>query len=84
MVGSASRVCIPIARGIFTSVKDLGPQAETLLRHYNRAPKPIKWTYHDPSYRISADEHRVEDAMVGQLGNLPYRLGGVDVGQTRR
>jgi hypothetical protein len=25
------------------------------IRHYNRAPKPIKWTYRDPSHRISAN-----------------------------
>jgi hypothetical protein len=23
------------------------------IRHHNRAPKPIKWTYRDPSHRIS-------------------------------
>jgi len=23
------------------------------IRHYDRAPKPIKWTYRDPSLRIS-------------------------------
>jgi ParB-like chromosome segregation protein Spo0J len=25
------------------------------IRHYNRAPKPIKWTYRDPNHRISVD-----------------------------
>lgn len=24
------------------------------IRHYNRAPKPIKWTYTNPKHRISA------------------------------
>ena len=42
-----------IARGIFTSVKDLARKLMRYIRHYNRAPKPIKWTYRDPSQRIS-------------------------------
>ena len=42
-----------IARGIFTSVKDLSRKLMRYIRHYNRAPKPIKWTYRDPNYRIS-------------------------------
>ena len=44
-----------IARGVFTSVKDLARKLKRYIRHYNRAPKPIKWTYRDPSHRISAD-----------------------------
>jgi transposase len=44
-----------IARGVFTSVKDLARKLMRYIRHYNRAPKPIKWTYRDPSHRISAD-----------------------------
>jgi transposase len=44
-----------IARGIFTSVKDLARKLMRYIRHYNRAPKPIKWTYRDPSLRISLD-----------------------------
>src|SRR6202165_1078030 len=43
-----------IARGVFTSVKDLARKLMRYIRHYNRAPKPIKWTYRDPSHRISA------------------------------
>jgi transposase len=42
-----------IARGIFTSVTDLARKLMRYIRHYNRAPKPIKWTYRDPA--ISAD-----------------------------
>ena len=42
-----------IARGVFTSVKDLARKLMRYIRHYNRAPKPIKWTYRDPSQRIS-------------------------------
>ena len=44
-----------IARGIFTSVKHLARKLMRYIRHYNRAPKPIKWTYRDPSLRISLD-----------------------------
>src|SRR6202165_2110363 len=38
-----------IARGVFTSVKDLARKLMRYIRHYNRAPRPIKWTYRDPS-----------------------------------
>src|SRR6267143_2838815 len=44
-----------IARGVFTSVRDLARKLMRYIRHYNRAPKPLKWTYRDPSYRISVD-----------------------------
>jgi transposase len=43
-----------IARGVFTSVKDLARKLKRYIRHYNRAPKPLKWTYRDPSHRINA------------------------------
>lgn len=44
-----------IARGVFTSVKDLARKLRRYIGHYNHAPKPIKWTYRDPSHRITAD-----------------------------
>src|ERR1700752_4273166 len=44
-----------IARGVFTSVNDLARKLMRYIRHHNRAPKPLKWTYRDPSLRISAD-----------------------------
>jgi transposase len=44
-----------IARGVFTSVPDLARKLMRYIRHYNRAPKPLKWTYRDPSHRISMD-----------------------------
>ena len=44
-----------IARGIFTSVKDLARKLKRYIGHYNHAPKPIKWTYRDPSHRITVD-----------------------------
>jgi transposase len=41
-----------IARGVFTSVKDLARKLLRYIRRYNDDPKPIKWTYRDPSHRI--------------------------------
>jgi transposase len=43
-----------IARGIFTSVADLRRKLMRYIRHYNKAPKPIKWMYRDPTNRFSA------------------------------
>ncbi|MFZ0887676.1 MAG: IS630 family transposase [Candidatus Binataceae bacterium] len=42
-----------IARGIFTSLKDLARKLMRYIRHYNRAPKPIKWMYRNPKHRIT-------------------------------
>jgi transposase len=42
-----------IARGVFTSVKDLSKKLMSYIRHYNKAPKTVKWKYCDPSRRIS-------------------------------
>jgi transposase len=42
-----------IARGVFTSVKDLSKKLMRYIRHYNKAPKTVKWKYCDPSRRIS-------------------------------
>jgi flagellar basal body L-ring protein FlgH len=36
-------------------VKDLARKLKRYIGHYNHAPKPIKWTYRDPSHRISVD-----------------------------
>src|ERR1700683_497400 len=44
-----------IARGVFTSVKDLARKLKRYIGHYTHAPKPIKWTYRDPSHRITVD-----------------------------
>jgi transposase len=41
-----------IARGVFPSVADLARKLMRYVRHYNCAPKPIKWAYCDPSNRI--------------------------------
>ncbi|HVR42185.1 MAG TPA: IS630 family transposase, partial [Thermoanaerobaculia bacterium] len=44
-----------IARGIFTSVKDLARKIMTYIKKHNRDPKPIRWTYTDLSNRISSN-----------------------------
>lgn len=41
-----------IARGIFTSVRDLSRKLMRYIRHYNKDPKLIKWMYRDVSNRI--------------------------------
>jgi transposase len=43
-----------IARGIFTSVKDLARKLMRYIRHYNQAPKRVKWKYSDPRRRSTA------------------------------
>lgn len=43
-----------IARGVFTSVTDLARKLTRYIKHYNRAPKPLKWTYSNPARRIHA------------------------------
>src|SRR6516164_3509086 len=42
-----------IARGIFTSVKDLHKKLMAYIRLYNKVAKPIKWSYSDHSRRIT-------------------------------
>jgi transposase len=42
-----------IARGIFTSINDLRRKLMRYIRHYNKAPKPVKWKYADPHRRLS-------------------------------
>ena len=44
-----------IARGVFTSVKDLHKKLMRYIRNHNQSLKPIKWSYRDPSYRLTAD-----------------------------
>jgi len=44
-----------ISRGIFTSVKDLDKKLMRYIRRYNTNPKPLKWTFADPSRRITAN-----------------------------
>ena len=42
-----------IARGVFTSVPDLKRKLMRYIRHYNQAPKTVKWKYFDPTRRIT-------------------------------
>jgi transposase len=42
-----------IARGIFTSVRDLTHKLMRYIRHYNQTPKPVKWKYADPRNRMT-------------------------------
>ncbi len=44
-----------IARGVFTSVKDLERKLMRYIRRYNKAPRSVKWKYSDPSRRISIE-----------------------------
>jgi transposase len=44
-----------IARGIFTSVRDLARKLTRYIGHYNKNPKPIKWMYRNVSNRIKLD-----------------------------
>ena len=43
-----------LARGIFTSVADLARKIRRYIRHYNKAPKPIRWSYRNPAHRIGS------------------------------
>jgi transposase len=42
-----------LARGIFTSVADLRRKIMKYIRHHNRDPKPVRWTYSEPTRRIA-------------------------------
>ena len=44
-----------ITRGVFTSVKDLDKKLMRYIRQYNKDPKPLKWTFADPTRRITSD-----------------------------
>jgi transposase len=44
-----------IARGVFSSVKDLAKKLMRYIRSYNRQAKPIKWTYKNTRNRIRTD-----------------------------
>jgi transposase len=42
-----------IARGVFTSVKDLARKIRRYIGRYNNAAKPFRWSYSDPTRRIA-------------------------------
>ena len=44
-----------IARGIFTSIKDLDKKLMRYVGQYNKNPRPLKWRYGDPTRRVTAD-----------------------------
>ena len=44
-----------IARGVFTSIKDLDKKLMRYIRQYNKNPKPLKWKYDNPASRISCN-----------------------------
>lgn len=48
-----------IHRGVFTSTKDLTRKIMRYVRKYNEDPKPVKWTYSDPSRRIKTTKRSV-------------------------
>ena len=41
-----------IYRGVFKSTRDLTRQIMKYIRKYNEDPRPVKWTYDEPSRRI--------------------------------
>jgi transposase len=43
-----------IERGVFTSKTDLARKLMRYIRRYNRNPRPIRWSYSDPTKRIPA------------------------------
>jgi len=45
-----------IARGVFTSVADLGKKIRKYIRAYTKSAKPFRWTYTDPSRRIPSNK----------------------------
>jgi len=49
-----------IARGVFSSVKDLAKKITRYIRQYNRQAQPVKWTYRNTRNRI----HPVSDLNV--------------------
>ena len=48
-----------IHRGVFTSTKDLTRKIMRYVRKYNENPKPVKWSYNDPSRRIRTTKRSV-------------------------
>jgi len=42
-----------IARGIFSSVRDLARKLRRYIHRYNRLAKPFRWAYADPTRRIA-------------------------------
>ena len=45
-----------IARGVFTSVKDLARKLRRYFNAYSANAKPIQWKYSDPNRRIRTND----------------------------
>ena len=45
-----------VARGVFTSVADLGRKLCKYIGAYSKSAKPVRWTHTDPSRRITANK----------------------------
>ena len=54
MAGCTIRQRDVIARGVFTSVADLGRQFRKYIRAYSMLAKPFRWACTDPSRRIGS------------------------------
>lgn len=48
-----------IARGVFSSVKDLSRKLLRYIRHHNKTAKPIRWKYTDVSHRIRSTDSTI-------------------------
>jgi transposase len=44
-----------LARGIFTSIPDLARKIPCYITRYNEDPNPIRWSYRNPTHRITTD-----------------------------
>jgi transposase len=56
-----------LARGIFTSVADLARKIRGYIRDYNKAAKPIRWSYRNPAHP-RASRARERDGRSGVRG----------------
>ena len=45
-----------IARGVFTSVADLGKKLRKYIRAYSKSARPFRWNYTDPKRRITPNK----------------------------
>lgn len=50
-----------LARGIFNSIPDMARKFRRYITRYNKNPKPTRWTYNDPTHRIT-----IESAFTGR------------------
>ncbi len=51
----ASSCRFPSRGNTWFTVIDLDRKLIRYIRHYNKAPKPVKWIHRDPSKRITTD-----------------------------